>query len=133
MRAAPVTRSPKFKAIVDNYILSAIDGEGYEKTFSNDTEKLQFLADTFKSEYCYPENLKRYGSYQETLRNWIMGLPSVFNIDFENYRILELSKEWGSLPANATEKQEDKLLENWFNFIAAKTLQLMNKHSIKIS
>ncbi len=112
------------------YILNAIDGECYGKSFSNDTEKLQFVADCFYSEYVYPENLKRYGSYQEVFRQWIMGLPSSFNIYFENYRIIEIAKEWGSLPLNATDKQEDKILDNWFNLIASKTFQLMKKHNV---
>lgn len=119
-------------ALVNNYILSAIDGEGYGKEFNNDTEKLQFLADCFKDQYCFPDNLKRYGSYQECLRQWLMGLPSCYNVDYENYRIIEIAKEWQSIPVNANDKQEDKIISNWFNFIAAKTIMLMGKHKIYI-
>lgn len=116
------------------YILNAIDAEGYdlEKLPETDKEKLQFLADTFKNEYCNEWNLKQYGSYQEVMRQWIMGLPSSFNIDFENYRIIELAKEWHSIAANATEREENKILNNWFNLIAAKTFQLFRKHNISI-
>lgn len=118
------------KAIIYRYIIDCISPEAYEVKAETDAQKLQFLADTFRKEYCYPENLKRYGSYQEVLRQWIMGLPSVFNVDFENYAIIALAKKWGSLPENATEKQEDKILENWFKFIAAKTLQMFSKVGI---
>lgn len=119
-------------ALVNNYILSAIDGEGYGKEFNNDTEKLQFLADVFKKEYGFPDNIRRYGNYQECLRQWIMGLPSVFNIDFENYRIIEIAKEWHSLDNNSPSRKVDNILNNWFNFIAAKTIMLMGKHNITI-
>jgi hypothetical protein len=122
------TNTKEFKALVNNYILNAIDTEAYEVQANTEAEKLQFLADTFKKEYGH--EVKRYGNYQGTLAQWFMGLPSVFNVDFENYRIIEIAKEWGSLPANATEKQEDKIISNWFNFIAAKTMQLMSKHNI---
>ena len=119
--------------IVNNYILDAISREGYDKVISTDTEKLQFLADNFKSEYSFPDSIKRYGSYQETFRQWLMGLPSSFNIDFENYRIIEIAKEWGDLPAKANDKQEDKIIDNWFNYIAAKTIILMGKNGVKIT
>ena len=118
--------------VVFAYILDAIDGEGYGKTLTTEVEKLSFLAATFKGEYCYPENLRYYGSCQETLKNWIMGLPSSFNIDYENYRIIELAKLWDCLPQDATDKQEDKILDNWFNWIATKTIQLMKKHNVTI-
>lgn len=112
------------------YILNAIDGEGYGRSFANDTEKLQFLADTFKSEYGYSENIKYYGSYGKCFMNWLMGLPSSFNVDYENYRIIEIAKEWGSLPAKCDDRQEDKILDNWWNLITHKTFQLMKKHKV---
>lgn len=115
---------------VFNYILNAIDGEGYGKTLQTDTDKLQFLADTFNSEYAYKENIRYYGSYSKTFENWLMGLPSCFNVEFRNHAIIEIAKLWGSLPINATEKQEDKILNNWFNFITCKTFQLMKKHKV---
>ena len=122
------TKALNIKAF--NYILNCIDGEGYGKTLFTDKDKLQFLADTFKSEYCYPQNLKYYGSYSKTFENWLMGLPSCFNVDFSNYDIIRIAKEWESLPLNATEKQEDKIIENWFKFITNKTFQLMKKYNV---
>lgn len=120
-------RTSELNNKVFSYILQAIDGEGYERTFSNDTERLQFLADTFKSEYgWYAEQV----GHLKAFREWLMGLPSSFNVDFENYRIIEIAKEWGSLSPNATERQEDKILDNWFSFIANKTFQLMKKHKV---
>lgn len=120
----------ELNALVFPYILDAIDSEGYGKTLVTDAAKLQFIADTFKSEYAYPENIKYYGSYSNCFRNWLMGLPSCFNIDFENYRIIEIAKQWGSLNADANDKQEDKIIDNWFNFITCKTFQLMKKHKV---
>jgi hypothetical protein len=46
--------------------------------------------------------------------------------------ILELAKEWGSLPADATERQEQAILDNWFNFAANKTAQLFRAHVIDV-
>jgi hypothetical protein len=101
------------------YILNAIDGDNYGIVLNTDAEKLQFLSDTFEKEYGFM--IKKVG-YLKALIEWMQGLPSAFNVDFENYRIIEIAKEWGSIPEDATDKQEDKILDNWFNLIANKTI-----------
>lgn len=59
-----------------------------------------------------------------------MGLPTCFNIEWEKYRILELAVKMGSLPQTATEKQQNKILENYFAFITAKVFRLFRKFNI---
>jgi hypothetical protein len=115
------------------YMLNAINDNlkeeyGLDKEPETDQEKVQFVLDTFKSEYGF--NVSKYG-LQGAFKEWLMGLPSVFNIDFENYKIIEIAKKWGSIPENATEKQEDKIIENWFNFIACKFFQLCRKLKVQ--
>lgn len=125
----PTTK--QLNALVFAYILNCIDGEGYGKQLTTDTEKFQFLADTFKSEYAHPEILRRNGgSYLRTFIEWMRGLPSCFNVDFENYHILEIARQWGTLAPDASESKEDKILDNWWNFIANKTFQLMKRHKV---
>jgi len=116
--------------VVNAYILECVDGESYESILNSDGEKLQFVLDCFRSEFLHPYNLKRYGSVSECFRQWLMGLPSCFNVDFENYKILELAKKWQCIPQDASERQEDKILENWFSWITNKTFQLMKKNGV---
>lgn len=113
--------------LVFAYILGAIETEGYNITPTSDKEKLQFLADTFMVEHGY--NIPRLG-YQSAFTEWLRGAPSCFNVDFEYYEILKLAKAWGSLSRHATEAQEDKILRDWFPFIANKTMQLMKRHKV---
>jgi hypothetical protein len=61
-----------------------------------------------------------------------MGLPSCLNVDYENYRIIELCKEWCVLPENATEAQEYKILSNWFNYMANKFFQCCKFYKVDI-
>lgn len=127
------TTSKQLNAKVQQYLIAAIDSDGYDISAETELEKLQFLADTFKSEYLYPENVQRYRTTQNVLKNWIAGLPSCFNIDFYDFDIIRLGKEWGALSEAATEKQEDKFITEWFGRIAANTLMLFKKHNIRLT
>jgi hypothetical protein len=109
------------------YILDAIDTDGYDVEADTNKEKLQFLFDTFKSEYGWMIARKGlYGAFTE----WLQGVPTVIRIDIYNSEILELAEKWGSIPHNATSRQEDKIIDNWFNFITNKTFQLFRKYGI---
>jgi hypothetical protein len=118
------------------YIMDAIDSDGYDITCNTDKEKLQFLYNTFISEYWHDYNKKYYkGNIQKCFESWLMGLPSCFNIDFENYKVIELAYKWGSIDEwNSTPRQienrKDFLCQNWFNFITVKTFQLFKKYKI---
>jgi|WetSurMetagenome_2_1015567.scaffolds.fasta_scaffold603711_2 hypothetical protein len=113
--------------MINQYILDAIDTEGYNVNCNTDKEKLLFLYDTFKKECYY--HLSKDG-YFKSFYGWCQGLPSSFNIEFANHKIIELAKSWGSLPENATDKQIDKILENYWDFMTVKTFQLFKKYKI---
>ena len=113
------------------YILECISSEGYrEEELKTDQEKLQFLADTFKAEYLHCNN--QHINKQTLFADWCQGLPSCFNIEWENYKILELAKSWGSLPDNATEKQEQKILNDYWYFIAWKVFKMFRRYKVTL-
>lgn len=109
------------------YILNTIDSEAYDVTTNTTEEKLQFLFDTFKNEQGY--NIDRVG-FQQALVDWFQGLPSVFPLEFMNYKILELAKEWGTLEENPSEAKENKYIEGYWRLLASNTIQLWNKYEI---
>ena len=59
---------------------------------------------------------------------WLQGLA--LPIAFYNSDILQLAKDWGSIPHDATEKQEYKILDNYWRFMAAKILQLIDGYRV---
>jgi len=132
METVKGTQRQEQNRLIKEYVLNAIDSEGYEVTAETEKEKIEFLVKTFKSEYGYKENILYYGSIQKTFENWLMGLPSCFNIDFMNYRIIEIGKEWALLSQNATERQEDKFLSEWWARIYMQVRKLANKHKLSI-
>lgn len=40
------------------------------------------------------DTIRRYG-YRKAFGDWVFGLPSIFHIDFEDYKMRELLNEWG--------------------------------------
>ena len=86
----------------------------------------------FHAEYYCPENLRYYGNNQEVLKSYLQGLPSSINIDYENYRIIELAILWNSLSVNATEKQQDKIIENYFAFMAWQIVKYCRKNKVEL-
>ena len=119
----------KLDKLVKKYIINAIELCDYNldgQEVKTDAQKIAFVYNTFKNEKGW--HIDRVGEYQAFI-DWLQGLPSCLNIDYENYKILELAKLWGSIPDNATEKQEDKILANWWNLIAVKFFQLVRKYN----
>ena len=118
------------RANYEKFILESIDNSGDDdpKELKTPKEKLQYLQDTFKSEYGYA--IERKGE-QGARADWLSGLPSSINIPFYNNEILELAKKMGSLQAKPTEKQEDMVLDNYWNYMSNQIGRLNRKYGVK--
>lgn len=119
--------------LATEHILEAIGNESYHPTecayytpCETEEDKAKFLYGRFMSEYGW--RVKQAGE-QKALIDWLQGLA--LNIAFYNHDILRLAKEWGSLPDNATERDEDKILDNYWSYMAMQIIKLWNKHKVK--
>lgn len=130
MKTTPTINRKDRNALINQYILSCIDGNEYGVKTETNKEKISFVFDCFLNEYCFKDNLKRYGSYQNCFANWLMGLPSCINIDFENYAIIEKLKEFRIITEYTSEKKIDLYLSKWFDQIASKCIQLAVKNGV---
>ena len=110
----------------NNYLLESIDFNGYDlPTPKTNKEKINTFFDVFKSEYGY--NVERVGEWR-ALSEWLSGLPSVIDIPFDNYSIIQLAIKAGSIDENASDKEKEKLLSNYWDFISNKLIVLRNGH-----
>lgn len=125
IKPVTVENRSTFDSIVKSYIIDCIDSSdrALEKEPVTAFEKVQFLKRCFNSEYGH--EIARIGKIK-AMTNWLQGLPSCLHIEFSNYQILQLAKSWGSLPEKATENEEDRILNNYWNLIANKILQLFD-------
>lgn len=122
---------PKY-ANEEAYILSRISSEGYEgceyyNPCKTDKEKLTFLYAAFTNEYKWA--IERYGM-KKALIDWLSGLPSSINIEFENYHIFNTLKAWGELDGKSSEGQIDSALLKWFPRMAMRIMTLWRKEGI---
>lgn len=90
--------------------------------------RLAWVLKTFRAEAGY--NIKRIGEYR-AFSEWLTGIPSAIHIPVYYHEIISLAKQWQSIPENATEKQEDKICENWYNFITVKFFQLCKFNKVQ--
>lgn len=116
--------------IIYSYILSCVDGESYEKELNSSKEKIEFLYTTFVSEkWMFQEDKNYYGGDQrKAFKAWMQGLPSTFNIAFENHEILAKAKEFGLLRKNASESTEDLFLPRWWDILTGHCFNLFSKY-----
>ena len=123
-----MSKSSELDQTVKLYIISCIASDGYDVPEPKTTaEKIAFVQDCFNKEYGF--NVAQVGR-QTAVMNWLQGLPSTVNIEYMNYKILELAEKWGSLPPNASEAKQDKILDNYWNFMAAKLCQLFDGYHV---
>tara|TARA_R100000541_G_scaffold716_2_gene4230 strand:+ start:280 stop:633 length:354 start_codon:yes stop_codon:yes gene_type:complete len=105
------------KRAYENYVIDCIidyDGDVPK-------EPIKYLFEIFHKEQDW--EIKRKGT-QNALIEWLQGLPSVIHLPVWNDEQVKLAKEYGSIPENATEKQEQKIIDNFHLFFANMLIQL---------
>ena len=117
------TNSTKYQLNFAKYIISVIDSEDLPSETMTNKEKVFFIMDRFVKEYCYEQNLDRHDNdMTKLLAEWLSGLA--INIPYTYCDIIKLSKE---LLETDTLKNEDEIIENYFNFMAIQIFKLANR------
>jgi len=113
----------KYQENYKNYILACLDNEDdlIDKNLSRE-EKIKYLFDRFNSEYGWKVGRTRNDTKQNVLSEWLSGIA--INIPYSYYDIIELAKNMGSVDYNLSSVQEDRICENYWNFMAYMILLL---------
>jgi hypothetical protein len=122
-----MSKSSEMDQSIKRYIIANIIADGYQQDPETDAEKIAFLHDTFLSEYGF--NIARYGR-QGAVKEWLQGLPSAVSLPYMNCDVITLAIETGGLEPDHTEKQAQRIVENYFNFMAAKIVQLFDGYNV---
>lgn len=119
------TNTNDFLNLIKTDLLNWIDFEDLPSETEKD--KLNSLYEEFKRVANHPYNLKRFPNETNRFADYLSGLPIA--IPFYYYDIIEQSKKWHEVET-LTEKQADKIQNDWFRFIASKYLRLMERNRI---
>ena len=128
------TNSKKYLANIQTYLIDAINTEDFKiiknnsglMPFNEDAQKIAFVMSCYNSEFNHKYNQARHPNEQTRFANWLAGLPSVLNIPFYNDDIINLAKELQEVETYA-EKMEQRICDNYFNFMAYHILKLNQK------
>lgn len=101
------------------YIIDCLGNEDISDD-STAAERVAHMRARFHAEHQWL--IDRKGE-QAALCEWLQGLA--ISIAYTNYDIVQLAKEWGSLPETSTDNQEWKIINNYFKYMATKCQQLM--------
>lgn len=86
----------KTKELIQRYISDAITLDGYPESSLHPFLQVR---DIFREEYCYPENVRRYGNGQRLFIEYLLGLPSCMGgLAYLYHEQRDLLQLWG-IPA----------------------------------
>lgn len=126
-----MSKATETHALIQSYILSAIDSSGFEDCnyftkCETRQEKISFLKARFFSEYGY--NVKQQGE-QRAVIGWLQGLA--LDIEFYNVKIIELMDSWGLVKHTPqgyiSEKSYDKALNEYWNRLSMAILMMFKE------
>jgi len=103
----------EYKKNYKNYILSNIDEDIEGNPITSEADKINYIFDRFNSEYGWRVN--QVGKVAAMV-DWLQGLA--LNIEFYNDEIINLAVRLGSIDENPSEKLQDRVIENYWNFMA---------------
>jgi hypothetical protein len=103
----------EYKKNYKNYILSNIEEDIEGNPISSEADKINYIFDRFNSEYGWRVN--QVGKVAAMV-DWLQGLA--LNIEFYNDEIIKLAVRLGSIDENPSEKLQDRVIENYWNFMA---------------
>ena len=109
------SKSSQLDQDVKLYILNNL---GYDRS-------LEEAKSSFHAEFQH--EIDRFGRLT-AMTNWLQGLAT--DLEYRNHEILALAHKWGSLEPDCSEKEEDKILENYWHFMANKLLQLFDGYHV---
>lgn len=109
------------------YVLNCINEDAYNKSYTEPKDKVEFLLRTFNEEYNHSYNKNKFPKLIDRIESYYRCLPSVFNIEFRDYNIIQIGKQWGYCQ---TKRSESEFCNQWWHRIANITLQLADKLEI---
>lgn len=109
----------KYKPRYKQYILDQITDDGWDNPLTDRREKIAHIIDRFNNEYGH--EIPRQGK-PKALAEWLSGIA--LPIATYNSEIIDLAVEMGSIDENPNDRLIDRVLENYYPFMANMILEM---------
>ena len=106
----------KYKPRYKQYILDQITDDGWDNPLTDRREKIAHIIDRFHNEYGH--EIPRQGK-PKALAEWLSGMA--LPIATYNSEIIDLAIEMGSIDENPSDNLIDRVLDNYYPFMANMT------------
>lgn len=103
----------EYKKNYKNYILSTIEEDSEGKPITTEQDKINYIFNRFNSEYGW--NIERVGKFK-AMTEWLQGMA--LNIEYMNGAIIPLAIKMGSIDENPNEKLQNRVIDNYWSFMA---------------
>ena len=110
-----MSKSSELDKTVKQYILGCV----------NRPDPIEYIRGRFYSECGL--RIHQAGRWK-AMRGWLQGVS--LPIAFSDHEILELARKWGSILPFASEAKEEKIVREYWGFMAAKVLQLLDGYRV---
>ena len=115
----------EYKKNYKEYILGNIHEDIEGNPITSEADKINYIFDRFNSEYGWRVN--QVGKVAAMV-DWLQGLA--LNIEFYNDEIIKLAIRLGSIDENPSEKLQERVIENYWNFMANIILSFETKRKV---
>ena len=117
----------KYKKKYERYILSIVADEMKENKIKkiNRNTKIDYLFNKFNTAYGFM--IERVGK-QNAIAEWLARLP--LNIPYIHDDIINLAIKMSSIDKNPSNKLQNRVVENYFNFMANMLLSIKPNESV---
>ena len=109
----PKLHHTEYKKNYRKYILNTIDYGCNDEELKTDQEKINYIFDRFYSEYSW--NIEKVGKFK-AMSEWLAGLA--LGMEYYYSDIIKLAIEMGSVDENPSEKLQEKICDNYWDFMA---------------
>lgn len=121
------TTNKEFKAQVQEHILDILSTDETEVV----SEQLSNVVEGFKNWYCQ-YNKKRIPNGSEAFKDWMLGLPSSLNIEYQYYTISQTLKKWfETCGATYIERDSDAEATLYYHLVTREFETLCEKNDVK--
>ena len=111
------------------FILDCIDEDNDGNPLITDDQKINHIFDRIESEAGW--NVERVGKH-DAIAEWLSGM-AILGVPIYRQEIIELAQEMGSADSDLSDREEEKIWNNYYKFMANQVLKLSARRSLQLN